>query len=367
MVLRRLTQLLMIPDGVAEVVGVSLLVVAATLGFTLDGRIPSWTTLAAVIVLVWALLIAPLKSGWSTAVVICISVVTFFGQIELTELVAVALFLVVEVQFANGRWAAGTGSALAILAGFAFAESGAVVWASSPLSTWLLAVAGLMGALAVALIRQQLVLMDRYRQAAWELELAQEKAHVARRLHDQVADSLTRVVLLAEQPAPNQGMIVRESRLAVTSLHEIMRQLKEPRAESVLPGASVVPFRALVDDGVGSLRSLGHQVRVGGEKVPEVGVEAVVAESVREMFTNVMKHGESPVRVLAEAEGSMGRLLLINNRSKNQDPSMGGTGLGLEGLESKAKKFGGAFAASANERSVRAVLEFPVSRLGRSR
>lgn len=360
--LRRVTWLLMTPDGVAETVGVSALVVAATLGFTLESRIPSWTTLAAVIVLVWALLLAPIKGAWSTGVVICVSVVLFLGQVGLTELVAVTLFLVVEVQFANGRWFAGTGSSLAILGGFAFGES-AAVWAVSTLGAWLLAVAGLVSALAVALIRQQLMLTAKYHRAALELELAQERTDLARGLHDKVADSLTRVVLLAEQPSPNPAIIAREARLAVTSLHDIMQQLKGLREKSGSLPVSLVPFDTLVDDGVGALRSLDHQVRVDGADAPGVGVDEVVAECVREMFTNVMKHGGSPVRVLAEVEGGMGRLLVINSRSKSRKPLMTGTGLGLGNLEAKAKRFGGSFAARAAEDSVRTVLEFPISRL----
>lgn len=146
------------------------------------------------------------------------------------------------------------------------------------------------------------------------------------------------------------------------SLHQILEQLtQEPGSITDPPftDSKSVPLRGVLDDSLESLRNLGFEVK---EQVDEVGTEcisSVIAEGIGEIFVNVMKHGQSPVRILLEVSDERGRLLVVNGHSETA-PVVGGTGLGIEGLQTRAKSVGGKFLARAGERAVHSVFEFPL-------
>lgn len=365
--LRRSERMLMVPDGVAEAVGMGLYMVAASVGLTVSGGLPSWTSLAAGIVLAWALLLAPVRSWLSTGAVVCVIIALLPGNIEWTALIMVSLILVVEVQWANAEWRAGAASVVAILAGCVLLAP-ETVWGVSPLGAWLLVIMGITCALVVALIRRQLILVSAVQQAAVELGVARARSRLSRRLHDSVADSLTRIVLLTHQPEPDVPSINREARQGVSSLRDIMAVLEGHVHSGDVLEEELVPFDDLIAEGVASLRSVGLQVGVTHGTWGRIVVGEEVAECVREMFRNVMKHGQSPVRVLTEGGDGMGRILMANEvpvgRSKSGDEgAAGGVGLGLPIIESHASAIGGRFSHRVTGKTASAVLEFPCSRM----
>lgn len=346
--LRRLSVVLRQPDGIAEAIGLSALIVAASLSFFADGQSSSFTTLAAALLVVWGLLVASVKPAMATGMMLMVCISTFLISEEVSGLVTVGLFLVVEVLFANSRWNSGTVLAAAVTLGFALTND------------WVLGLAGLLIALSVALIRRQLILLEEHQRAQVELELTQEKNELARRLHDHLANSLTRVVLLAEQPFPDSTAIAQEARHSVESLHEIMRQLRgfEPAPEEQLPLTDVI------EENLASLQDLGYDITADINTPPGATITPSVADAIREMFINTMKHGASPVRLIAETDLTQGRILLVNGVPAHE--KIGGTGSGVASIEATAHDTGGSFSLEIGENSARALLEFPAVRTGGS-
>lgn len=342
--LSRLSVVLRQPDGIAEAVGLSALIVAASLTSFADGQDSSFTTLAAALLVVWGLLVAPLKPVMTTGMMLVVCISTFLIAEEVSELVTVGLFLVVEVLFANSRWLSGVILAAILIVGFALTTD------------WVLGVAGLLIALSVALIRRQLILLQEHQRSQLKLEMSQERMELSRQLHDHLANSLTRVVLLAQQPIPDSAAVAREARKSVDSLHQMMRRLRE--AEPAIQ--KQVALTDVIEEGTASLNNLGYEVTIDAYTQPGATVSAAVSDSIREMFTNAMKHGASPARIIVEVDPPDGRILLVNGLNEPDQAKVGGTGSGVNSIEATAHNTGGVFSLTISGDMARALFEFPV-------
>lgn len=342
--LNRLALVLRQPDGIAEAVGLSALLVAASLGLFVNGIDSTLTALSTALLVVWGLVVAPLKPAMATGIMLLVCIGAFLVEGEAPGLVAVGLFLVVEVLFANSHWITGAVLAVASTIGFGLT------------SDWVLGVAGFLIALSVALIRRQLILLQEHQRSQVELELSQERIEISRQLHDHLANSLTRVVLLAEQPSPDSAAVAQEARHSVDSLHQIMRRLR--KAEPI--DEHRVPLAGVIEEGTASLNDLGYKVTSDIDTQPGSTVVPAVADSILEMFTNAMKHGASPIRIIAETDRTEGRILLVNGLSEAAHSNIAGTGSGVTSITDTSANIGGSYALTLGEDTARAVFEFPV-------
>lgn len=341
----RLSSALRQPDGIAEAVGFSAVLVAATLGATVDGSVSSLTVLAASILAVWALLVAPLRPSLAVSKTLLLSVATLVTENQFPPLIALSLFLIIEVLLTNASWAGAIACSISTMAGYLL------------VGEWSHGMAGLLIALSVALIRRQLVLSQQFNRSQMQLELERERTQLARQLHDQLADSLTRVVLLATQPAPDTGPLAREARRAVQSLHRIMAELRD----SPPAGEAQTSLRAMVEAEVTTLRHLGHETEEDTSIQQGASVTPDVADAIRELFTNALKHGTGTFRIIAESDQSRGRLLVVNTVRDARFPGMDGTGAGTAHIEATALATGGSFSFSATDSTARSVFEFPIA------
>lgn len=166
------------------------------------------------------------------------------------------------------------------------------------------------------------------------------RVDMARELHDNVADSLTRIVLLsgtAEGIREWRPRVHEEAQEAIASLRSIIGHLQ---GEGRLAGSqSVVDLG--VDRAVGDMQALGLHPVVDFPGVEGVRVVETVARALREVFTNVLKYGENPVRLLGEVSGGMSRVLVVNRISADHRDDLGGTGRGLPGVEAAMSEVGG--------------------------
>ncbi|MBT0772826.1 hypothetical protein KIH74_28045 [Kineosporia sp. J2-2] len=199
------------------------------------------------------------------------------------------------------------------------------------------------------------------------LAAADERARIAREMHDLIAHHLTVVVALSEGLARSGEITSDRSREAVTITVAMARQaLRETRR---LLGATTTEQSAgpITDDeetarrpvpGLRSLEGLVGQVRATGLPVtlrvegtrPELpgGLQLTVYRLVQEALTNAMKHAHGATRAAVRLRYPPGRLVL----SIEDDGEPGGAatpadglGRGLAGMRERVRPFGGTLSA----------------------
>lgn len=161
-------------------------------------------------------------------------------------------------------------------------------------------------ALAAATERGERRERERHQQAL--LDLAAERARIAREMHDIVAHSLSVMVRLSDaaaaklpaDPGRSASAMAQVSATGREALQDMRRLLGVLRTER--DGTALRPPPGLAD-----LDTLFQQIRATGLNVePEVtggpcglgpGVELVVYRTVQEALTNVLKHARHPTRV----------------------------------------------------------------------
>ncbi len=199
------------------------------------------------------------------------------------------------------------------------------------------------------------------------LAVADERARIARELHDVVAHSLS---VIAVQADAAEAALARDPSLAGEPLRAIrgsarealidMRQLLHVLRSDDLtdwdddPSAgrsSRAPARGLADLAplVKGLREAGlpleADVRVDGASMPS-GIELSVYRIVQEALTNVLKHaGAVPTRLTVEGSHDDVRVVVRNDPGRQARPAVadadGRSGHGLVGVRERALAAGG--------------------------
>jgi signal transduction histidine kinase len=196
---------------------------------------------------------------------------------------------------------------------------------------------------------------EREREAAARIAVAEERARIARELHDIVAHALSVMVLQVgavrhKQPELREGdreALEDVERTGRTALAEMRRLLGAMRDRG--DGAELEPQPGLENLGalVARVRSAGLPVRldVEGEPVPlPRALDLSAYRIVQEGLTNVLKHAEASqaevvVRHSPEA-------LQVEVRDDGHGPAHGdGLGHGLVGIRERVKLYGGEMTA----------------------
>jgi signal transduction histidine kinase len=196
---------------------------------------------------------------------------------------------------------------------------------------------------------------EREREAAARLAVAEERARIARELHDIVAHAVSVMVLhvgtvrrrLPDEFADDRDALGDVERAGRTALAEMRRLLGAMRHEGdgleLAPRPGVDDLDRLVDElGRAGLRV---RLRVEGEPVPlPPAIDLSAYRIVQEGLTNVLKHahtGDAEV-VLRYAPGQV----QIDVRDHGTGNSAGdGLGHGLVGVRERVKIYGGEMTA----------------------
>ncbi len=195
---------------------------------------------------------------------------------------------------------------------------------------------------------------ERHQQAL--LDLAAERARMAREMHDIVAHSLSVMVRLSDaaaaklpvDPGRSSAAMVQVSVTGREALRDMRRLLGVLRTES--DGTALRPQPGLSD-----LGTLFEQVRATGLDVePEVtgvpcglgpGVELVVYRTVQEALTNVLKHARHPTRVrVALMYGSEQTVVEVEDDGAGlpaESDKRAGDRHGLTGMAERVAAYGG--------------------------
>ncbi len=215
--------------------------------------------------------------------------------------------------------------------------------------------------------RSRAMYAEQHQRDLARLAVADERARIARELHDVVAHSLS---VIAVQADAAEAALARDPSLAGEPLRAIrgsarealvdMRQLLHVLRSDDLtdwdddPSAgrsSRAPARGLADlpPLVKGLREAGlpleADVRVDAASMPS-GIELSVYRIVQEGLTNVLKHaGAVPTRLTVEGSHDDVRVVVRNDAGRQARPTVadadGGSGHGLIGVRERALAAGG--------------------------
>jgi signal transduction histidine kinase len=185
--------------------------------------------------------------------------------------------------------------------------------------------------------------------------VAQERARIAREMHDSVAHSVSVMVLqagAAEQVLPASPERARESLLtiqetgreAIVELHRLLGLLRDPAVDpSLAPQPSVARLDALLEQ----VRSAGLPVEltVEGEvrRLPP-GIDRSAYRIVQEALTNTLRHaGPAHASVTLRYRPQALELEVLDDG--RGAPNGEGGGFGLVGMRERAALYGGALDA----------------------
>jgi signal transduction histidine kinase len=192
---------------------------------------------------------------------------------------------------------------------------------------------------------------EREREAAARLAVAEERARIARELHDIVAHSVSVMVLhvgtvrrkLPDELAADRDALTGVEETGRAALTEMRRLLGAMRHDGdgvdFAPQPGVDRLEVLVEE-VGRT-GLSVDLRIEGEPVPlPPGIDLSAYRIVQEGLTNVLKHAEaSQAEVLLRYEP--GRLQIDVSDDGAGNSSSDGLGHGLVGIRERVKIYGG--------------------------
>jgi signal transduction histidine kinase len=195
--------------------------------------------------------------------------------------------------------------------------------------------------------------LERERDASSALAAAEERARIAREMHDSVAHHLTVIVALSDGAlravtrSPDEACdAIRDvSGTARQALTETRRLLGVLRGGFGQESRQPLPSLADLDDLVARVRAAGLPVRyerTGAAADLPTGVQLAVFRLVQEALTNTMKHAGPRASAAVRLKVSPGEV-----RVDVEDDGTGGTaepgaaGGGLTGMRERIKAFGG--------------------------
>jgi signal transduction histidine kinase len=215
--------------------------------------------------------------------------------------------------------------------------------------------------LLIARLRETTAELERSRSLAAKAAVADERARVARELHDIVAHSVSVMVVQAgagERLVGTDGAAERTAfraigdsgRQALTELRRLLSVLREDDSRELAPQPGLSALATLVD----GIRATGIEVdvqRTGAEVELAPGLDLIAYRIIQEALTNVVKHSDAHridvrlrylsdrLELTVDDDGS-GAVL-----SPVRGPVSEGAGSGIAGMRERAECGGGALGA----------------------
>jgi signal transduction histidine kinase len=297
-------------------------------------------------VFVWTLLAAAVMAQWPDRgalfpVALAISLYTVAAMMRLVQALAAAVLVVgvmllVVGQDGTHHWPVAVSDA----AGFGVAVVVVGLYAGTRRAY-------------LAALRDRAQRLERERDQSSALAAAEERARIAREMHDSVAHHLTVIVALSDgalravtrAPSDATDAMRDVSATARRALAETRRLLGVLRADSGQEPRQPLPGLADVDDLLGRVRAAGLPVRYersGTAADLPPAIELAVFRLIQEALTNTMKHAgpgaSAAVRLqLAAAEVRVD----VEDDGNGSDARSSTRGGGLTGMRERISAFGG--------------------------
>jgi signal transduction histidine kinase len=193
---------------------------------------------------------------------------------------------------------------------------------------------------------------ERDREVAARIAVAEERARIARELHDIVAHAVSVMVLQTgavrhrlPASADREALVEVEKtgRAALTEMRRLLGALREDESLELAPQPGLGTLDALVE----AFRRSGLpvEVRVDGEQVPlPRALDLSAYRIVQEGLTNALKHARaSRAEVVLRYEGDELRIEVRDDGAGGASDD--GLGHGLVGIRERVKIYGGSMSA----------------------
>jgi signal transduction histidine kinase len=230
----------------------------------------------------------------------------------------------------------------------------------------------------LALVRRERVLAERAESAG--LAVLEERARIAREMHDIVAHTLAVIVRQAEggafvagrdpeQAAQTLRTIADAGRDALANMRGLVGVLRDPAAASGPPQPTLADLPALV----AGLRDTGvdaELVETGGRFPVSAATELAGYRVAQEGLTNAVKHAGPGAHVAVVVDWQPSALTVEVTDDGGTAPGplrVPGAGAGLPGLRDRIAAAGGTFTADRLDRGFRLRGCFPRTAAGRAR
>jgi signal transduction histidine kinase len=200
--------------------------------------------------------------------------------------------------------------------------------------------------------------LERERVEEARIAAAEERARIARELHDVIAHAMSTIVLEAGAERVNLPStettthdalrsIERTGRLALEEMRRLVGVLRRPGDEQ---GVAPQPSLEHLDELIERVRRAGLSVEleIVGEPVELApGLDISAYRIVQEALTNVLKHaGDARARVVVSYSA---RAVEVRVADDGRGGTPDGSGHGLVGLRERVAMFGGEFQAGSRE------------------
>ena len=290
------------------------------------------------------------------------------GAISFAALVAVLLALYSVGAYAEGR--VGRPAAVAALAVFAAllavdAAMGYLRMADAAGSFLFFPIAWLVGdllrgrQLRVVTLEQRAADLERERDQRARVAVAEERARIAREMHDILAHTTSVIVLhsgaarqvLRSAPDTAEELLLSIERTGRDALGELRRLLGLLRSDDDPAELAPQPGLARLDSLVREVTAAGVPVelRVEGEPVSlSPGLDLVAYRIAQEALTNVVKHaGPAHATVIVRyRDRDLGLVISDDGAGCGTVPVHPGQGRGLVGMRERAALYGGCLTAA---------------------
>ncbi|MFI6818936.1 sensor histidine kinase [Nonomuraea sp. NPDC050328] len=231
------------------------------------------------------------------------------------------------------------------------------------------ALAAMAGAAVAAGLHQRtrrgyLTALERDRDQRARLAVAEDRARMARDLHDIVTHNLSVMVALADSAHYVRDSAPQRAAAAVSQIAETGRQAladmrrslapgeageragaSGPGREELRPAPGLAELPGLADRVRGAGLAVDLQVRGPAGQVP-AGAQLTVYRLVQEALTNTLKHAPPQTRAEIRIGLSPGAVTvdIVDDGPAGQRPGAGG-GYGLKGMRDRVAAYGGTFRA----------------------
>jgi signal transduction histidine kinase len=218
--------------------------------------------------------------------------------------------------------------------------------------------------LALSRSRQQLRELAQHLQTSIE----QERAAIAREIHDDVGGGLTAVKfdlawIARHAPSPEIAERVQQALESVSHAHEASQRIMHNLRPAILEQGLVAALQWMTER-FGKRTGIGVAFRTSHEKLElSPGVPLVAYRFAQEALTNVSKHAQaSKVTVdVTQAGGVLSIEVTDNGRGLSAEDLAKARSFGIRGLHERAETVGGWVDISANPDGTTLILSVPLS------
>jgi signal transduction histidine kinase len=269
----------------------------------------------------------------------------------------IAMYSVVKYQprlFWGGVAGAGAGVGVVLAAATERRNNGNfwtvfAVLGAITVAAWVTAFSVRTRRLYVASLEERTATLERERDHLARLTAADERAAIARELHDVVAHSLSVMIVQADGAAYTLDPAATQARQALDTIAATGRDALTDmrRVLSVLRGPSADDRRRVGLADVAELAAAsGLPLRVLGAAGPLGAAEELTAyRIVQESMTNTLRHAGAGATLTVRLERAGGRLTITATDDGRGPAPTGEPGHGLVGMRERVAMHGGTFAA----------------------